>query len=196
MAKNRNQSKKLPVAPVAVADFIDPKQLTAEETAAIVRNDELRTARGILTACMGGRAVAKDGKLAGSDLVGRCLRACKLVDGKTFVSVDQVAAACRKADKVEILKTIESHIASLVDNKANKARIELFRTFIAADGLSHLANALDTFIKYAAWQYGEKVVLGNGSTLNHSVDVRAEVTNMFGIRLTTGRRAKFGSFIS
>ena len=197
MARNRKaQQSDSSIATQTAPVQDEAAKLKAEEAARKVRDDELATARTVYTAATGGRSVAKDGKLAGSDLVGRCLRACKLIDGKTFVTVEEVAQALRAADKGKVLSVIENHISTLVQNKANVARLDLFRAFIKADGMVHLATALDTFAKYRAWQYSETVKMSNGSAISHVVDIRAEVTNLFGLRLTMARRARFGQYVA
>ena len=195
MARNRKNRQESATATATSAPVLDEAaKVAAEETARKVRDEQIATARSVYTAATGWRSIAKDGKLAGSDLVGRCLRACKLIDGKTFVTVEEVAQALRAADKGAVLSKIEAHISALVQNKANLARLDLFRTFVKADGLVHLATALETFAKYRAWQYGETVTMSNGTSINHVVDIRAEVTNLFGLRLTMARRAKYGSY--
>ena len=202
MARNKKTPKIVANEQVATQVVIGPPTLSAEDIAAKIRNDELSTARGVHTAAMGGRSVAKAGMMAGSDLVGRCLRAAKLLDGNDFVTPEQVIEALRAADPNKVLAVIESHISALIQNKANLARLDLFRTFVKADGLNHLANAYATFAKYRAWQYGETIAIyvksskTNRTMPSYSVDVRADITNMFGLKLTFARRARYGSYVA
>lgn len=210
---SRKKTPALPVLPVQAEGALTPETAKAMRLAdeKATRDRELSQARLIYTMAICGRSVDKDhpGK-AGSDLVGRVLRSrvvsengkSRFVNTNSFVTIEEVSKALRAVDPATILATMEAHISVLVQNKSNGARLQLFRAFVNANGLKLLADAFETFAKYRAWQYSEEVSIPGTSShplarsIRFAVDVRAEVTNIFGLKLTSTRRAKYGKLVS
>ncbi len=177
------------------APAVKPVKLSAKEkkaaaAAAIakIRNDEIATARGVYVRCTLG---ARSG--GGSDLVGRALRALKLIDGADFTDCDSLIEAFANVKSDALLAWATPYLAGLVDNKQNQRRRDAFVNFCAVDGFGGLCNALRTFKKYSAWAWGE--TLRNpktGTSVKVNIDVLGELNNMFALKVTLSRRAKWG----
>jgi len=171
---------------IANEPTLTPAQQAAQ---AQQRADELSTARKCYLRATSG---ARTG--GGSDLVGRALRALKLINGGDFVDMDELQSALNSVDAGKLNEWANAYIAGLVQNKGNSRRVSAFCAFIAADGFRNLSNALAAFAKHRAWHFPETVVNPkSGKAFKFHVDVQRELNDMFALRLTMSRRAKWGT---
>jgi hypothetical protein len=158
----------------------------AQADDAIIRKSQLARARKLYLRCTAG---ARNG--GGSDLVGRTLKALKVVGTKDLLSVDEIIDGLAKVDAGAAMEWAGAYLSGLMDNKANARRGVAYAQFVAAGGFAALCEALRTFSENRAWTFAETVRI-NGRQLTFSVDVRRELNDMFGLRLTNARRANFG----
>src|SRR5688500_768962 len=119
------------VTPTTLADAI------AQNDAADVRRNALIRARKSYLRCTAG---ARNG--GGSDLVGRTLKALKLVGGKDLLSVEEIIDGLSQVDTSAAMAWGESYLAGLMDNKANARRRVAYAQFLAAGGFAALCEAL------------------------------------------------------
>jgi len=190
--KSRKQTLAAPIAQPAAPE-LSAEQVAANAAALVAqatqRRDELVTARKkYLTATLGARAGG------GSDLVGRALRALKLIDGGDFVDMDDLIKALNSVDGAALNTWGTTYVAGLVQSKGNLRRIAAFGEFIAADGFKSLAFALSTFRAHRAWNFSETIKNPkSGHAMTFTVDVVRELNDMFALKATNSRRARWGA---
>ena len=189
--------KKKDTGSVAVMD--SAPVLSPEQQAAIAkqRTDELSTARARYLTCTGGKRQAEGLPSGGSDLVGRALRAQKLINGSDFVDTDTLIDALGKIDNAKLITWATEYLSGLVDNKQNQRRRNAFTSFCASDGFRALQMALTTFRNYRSWQWSEMVRNPKtGTSIKVAIDVPSELNNMFALKITNARRSRWGAIVA
>src|ERR1017187_7293475 len=110
----RVSNKQLPGAiatlEAPVAPEVSPEAIAA---AAQRRSDELSTARKRYLTATGGARQPDGLPSGGSDLVGRALRALKLLDGKDYLDVDTLIDVLGRVDNAKLIEWGKTYIAGL-----------------------------------------------------------------------------------
>ena len=196
MARKKKQVN-VDTAPIAVLEPVATvaSTLSPEQQAAIAkqRTDELSTARARYLTCTGGKRQKAGMPSGGSDLVGRALRALKLIDGSDFVDTDKLIEVLGTVDNTALMAWATPYLDGLVENKNRERRRIAFAQFVVADGFRSLQMALTTFRNHRSWQWSEVVRNPKTNTsIKVAIDVPTELNNMFALKLTNNRRVKWG----
>jgi hypothetical protein len=129
----------------------------------------------------------------GGDLVFRYVKSLKTFDAKGQVTLSSVADALKTLDNKAAADWARVYVSGLEPNKANLRRLANFLRFIDAGGYGALALALSEIESGRWWTLSETIKFANGASETYSIDVRREIQNRFGLRLTDARRIKQGA---